>query len=95
MLVINKEGIEALIERLKFNDEIDSCKAELKQMLEIKEVILWRTEARSCCNIPWELQSRLNYEIQLFKKAIEAFEVYDREKAAELLHDIADNLIEE
>jgi hypothetical protein len=95
MLVINKEGIEALIDRLKFADEVEKYKAEIKQMLEIKEALLWRTEARSCCNIPWDLQDRLNWEIKLLQRAVEAIDVGNREKAVEMLQDIVIHLKDE
>jgi hypothetical protein len=92
MLVITKEGVEALKERLSDPSKGNQCKDELRKMLEIKEALLWRTEARSCCNIPWELQGQLDWEIKLLEGASEALEEGDREKALEMLNEYVSDL---
>jgi hypothetical protein len=92
MLLITKEGVEALKERLSDSSEISKCRDELRRMLEIKEALLWRTEARSCCNIPWEVQGQLDSEIKLLEGALEALEEGDRMKAQEMLNEYVTHL---
>ncbi len=92
MLLITKDGVEALKERLKTPSEASQCREELRKMLEIKEALRWRAEARTCCNVPWELQSHLNWEIKLLQEALEALEEEDGERAAAILKDYASHL---
>ena len=95
MLIITRDGVEALRERLKKPAEAGQCREELRKMLEIKEALLWRTEARSCCNVPWELQGQLNSEVRLLGEALEALEAGDGEKASAILEDYASHLEDE
>ena len=92
MLIITREGVEALRERLKNPGEAAECREELRKMLEIKEAMLWRTEARTCCNVPWELQDLLHWEITLLQGALEALEEGDGEIASAVLEDYSSQL---
>ena len=92
MLIITRDGVEALRERLKKPGEAGRCREELRKMLEIKEALLWRTEARTCCNVPWELEGQLDSEIKLLGEALEALEEGAGEKAAAILEDYASHL---
>ena len=92
MLIITKEGVEALRKRLKNSGEAEQCREELQKMLEIKEAMLWRTEARTCCNVPWELQQLLQREITLLQEALEALEKGDGQKASAILEEYTSQL---
>ena len=92
MLTITRDGVEALKERVKNPSEVSQCQEELKKMLEIKAAHLWRAEARTCCNMPWNIQCQLDWEVRLLEGALEALEEGDREKAAAMLGDYASRL---
>ena len=92
MLIITRGGVEALRERLKNHGEAAECREELKRMLEIKEALLWRAEARTCCNIPWDLRGQLDWEIRLLEGALAALEDGHGERASSILEDYASHL---
>jgi len=47
VLIISKEQVKALSDRLRDSNEIDSCIEEVKRMLDIKSTLLWRADAGS------------------------------------------------
>ncbi len=93
MLIITKEGVEALKERMSNPKNIEQCRDELKRMLEIKEALLWRAEdARSRCCIPWQLPARLGWEVQALEKALASLDEGDRKGAMVRLEEYASQL---
>jgi len=93
MLVITKEKVKALKERLRNPSEASQCRGELKKMLEIKETLYWRADAGSCC-VGCSLPARLFWEVQLLEAALRALEEGDGNKAASLLEDFASSQVE-
>lgn len=92
MLIITKEGVQALSERLK-EGKTDQCREELEKMLEIKDALLWRAEAaQCCCCVSWELPAHLAREVQLLEGALAALEEGDTGKAAALLEDYVSDM---
>jgi len=88
MLIITKEGVEALKARLKKPSENSLCREELKKMLEIKETLLWRADAGLCC-VGWSLPAHLSWEVQLLEETLQALEGGNGNKAASLLEEFA------
>ncbi|MFA4837711.1 MAG: hypothetical protein WC749_16800 [Dehalococcoidia bacterium] len=84
MLVISKEQVESLRDRLKNSGELGSCIEEVKRMLEIKSTLLWRADAACGCvgNGP---ANSLYVEVQLIENTLVALEQGDIIKGASLL----------
>lgn len=89
MLIITKESVQALKERLKNPGEIRECKEELEKMLDIKETLLWRAEnaCSSCSGVGWELPASLFGETRILEEALFALEEGDAIKASSILDD--------
>jgi hypothetical protein len=88
MFIITREKIEALKQRLLDPAAAGRCRQELQKVLEIKQALLWRADAGTCCAGP-RLPSRLFAEVQLLEAALQALEAGDNHKAASLLEDFA------
>jgi hypothetical protein len=88
MFIITREKIEALKQRLLDPAEASLCRQELQKVLEIKQALLWRADAGTCCAGPC-LPSCLFAEVQLLEAALQALEAGDSHKAASLLEDFA------
>ncbi len=73
MLIINKNSVRALRDRLAQGHAIDECRAELKHMIEIKQAILWRSE-RSCACVGTSLPGSLAWEVETLEAALSAAE---------------------
>ena len=93
MLIISKEGVQGLKERLSDPARRDECRRELEKMLEIKGTLLWRAEAaRGCCSIGWGLPAQLAGEVQTLEEALVAFDADDLASTASLLDEFIHQL---
>ena len=88
MLLITREKIEILKERLGDLGEASQCLEDVKKMLEIKEALLWRADVGTCCAGPY-LPARLYGEVQLLEATLQALEEGDGTRAALLFEDFA------
>ena len=86
MLIITKESVKELRERLKDPDKVDQCRDEVRKMLEIKGSRLWRAEAGSCCNLQ-PLAAQLAWEVQDLEDLLTAIEKDKTVQAASMLED--------
>lgn len=73
MLIISKDQVRALIEKLNDSSRIDSGIEEVKRMLEIKSALLWRADAGSCC-VGRDLPVRLDGEVRMLENTLHALE---------------------
>ena len=93
MLIITKEGIKALVERMSDPKRIDQCREELKRMVEIKQSHAWRAEdGRSRCYLPWTFVARLDWEARVLEKALAALDDGDRRGAMAMLEEYVSQL---
>ena len=83
-MVITREKVEKLKERIKNPEEVNECRDELKKMLEIKGALLWKAEACSVC-VGWQLPAQLSWEVQTLENTLEALQGGDTAKAVSLL----------
>jgi len=88
VLIITKDSVKVLKERLRSSNEASQCREELKKMLEIKEALLWRADAGSCCAVGCTA-TILSRDVQLLEAALQAFEEGDASKVAWLLEEFA------
>jgi len=73
LIIINKEQVKALIDRLGDSSRIAPCIEEVKRMLEIKSTLLWRADAGSCC-VGRELPLCLDGEVRMLENILHALE---------------------
>lgn len=95
MIVINKDTLESLKERITHRDETGQCLSDLKRMLEIKETLLWRADVSSCACVPREWVEALAWEVRLIEEALDAVDKGDRQKAISILENYAAHLEEQ
>jgi hypothetical protein len=89
MLIISRQQVEKLIEKLNDPAKFDESRAELEKMLEIKSALLWRAAdgIQPCCGTFCEIRTCLDSEVQILQEALEALDKKDTEKASALLRD--------
>jgi len=88
VLLITRDRIDSLRADLARPAQIDRCREELRKMLEIKQALLWRADAGTCCAGPVVANSFFA-EVQLLEKALEALDKGDAGTAASLLEELA------
>lgn len=88
MYVITREGVQALISRLRDPVEAKHCRAELEKLLEIKEVLSWRAEV-ALCSAAQVMSPGLYGEAQTLRAALDAFDKGSYEEAASLLSEFS------
>jgi hypothetical protein len=89
MLIISKQQVEKLIEKLADPAKFDESKAELEKMLEIKSALLWRAAdgIQPCCGTFCEIRTCLDSEVQVLQEALDALNKRDIDKTLSLLKD--------
>jgi len=90
MLMIGREVIESVLaikEKLANPEKKEECLAEIGEMLEMKEVHLWRADCGTCCGNICGLMSQIGAEIEILLDALDAVKRGDTSKAAALLED--------
>jgi hypothetical protein len=93
MLIINRETVEELQERLKEPTERKFCLERLQKMLEIKRVLLWRAEAaESSCSLTRGLSTQFDWEVSLLEKVMQAVEEGESQKASQFLSEYVSRL---
>ena len=86
ILIISKEQVCSLRDRLRDPEKLSSCINEVRKMIEIKSVLSWRANARSgCCGL--ELPMYLFGELQILEKTLRQLELGNISEAISLLKD--------
>jgi len=89
MYVISREGVQALIRKLRDPVEAGHCRSELQKMLEIKEALSFRAEAGPSFPARRLISPRLYEEAQLLQTALDALDKGSYEEAASLVAEFA------
>ena len=88
MLIISKEQVENLIQRLSDPAKFDECRDEVKKMLEIKSALLWRADGmQSCCGSFDKIKVCLSSEVQILEDALDALDKGNIPRASSLLQE--------
>ncbi len=87
MLIITKQNVENLIQRLTAPNELEPCRDEVRRMLEIESELLWWAESGKCCK--WEAKTHFEGRIQLLEDALKALNESNRAQASSLLKEYA------
>jgi hypothetical protein len=87
-MLIDKEDVQRLRDKLQNHREIESCKREIENILENKRALLHPLEvARPSCCLPSEFLTQLYVEIELLRKGLAAIDAGDNAQAAAILDD--------
>ncbi len=87
MIIINKDSVEALIKQLNGTGTLEDVRAEVKNMLEIKQTLLWRADAGTCCGSLENVASFLAREAAILEITLAALEQNDKPGALRLLQE--------
>jgi len=88
VLIISKQQVENLIDKLGDPARFDESRGELEKMLEIKSSLLWRAGGpRSCCGSLEGVRICLDSEVQVLEEALGALDKHDIPRASSLLKD--------
>jgi hypothetical protein len=89
VLIISKQQVENLIDRLNDPARFDESRDELEKMLEIKSALLSRAAdgIQPCCGTFCEIRTCLDSECQVLQEALGALDKNDIHKASSLLRD--------
>jgi hypothetical protein len=86
MLIINKEHVGHIEQKIKASGITEEAIGDAKKMLEIKEVLLWRADSSSCCGVQMRgITVSLESEVDTLKHILSALENNDETNAVRLL----------
>jgi len=92
VLVITKQGIDSLIQRLNNPIELEQCKTEVSQILAIESDLLWWADSGKCCM--QQAGSYLTGGVQILQEILDLLENGDIGQASSLLREYGAQLKE-
>lgn len=89
MLIISRQQVENLIDKLADPARFDESRGEMEKMLEIKSALLSRAAdgIQPCCGTFCEIKTCLDSEVQVLQEALDALNENGIDKASSLLRD--------
>ena len=88
MLIINKDSVSATRQKLADPKKVSQAIQDVKKMLEIKEVLLWRSEGMApCCGSLCNISAHLTREVGILENTLSALENGNTAQADALLHE--------
>ena len=88
MLIINKDSVNATRQKLVDPKKIKQAIKDVKKMLEIKEALLWRSEAMApCCGSLCSISAHLTREVNILENTLSALENGNTAQAANFLQE--------
>ena len=70
--IINAERVKAIRKKLTDPVKTDEACADIKKMLEIKQTLLWRADAGTCCGSLCNIATSLAHEITILENILSA-----------------------
>jgi len=87
LIIINKDTVEALIKKLDDPGRDKDVSADVKNMLEIKQTLLWRADAGTCCGSLESVASFIARETIILENTLAALGRGDKSEAVRLLQE--------
>jgi hypothetical protein len=84
-LIINAETVKAVRQKLAEPAQIQEARADIKKMLEIKQTLLWRADAGTCCGSLCNIATSLSREISILESVLNSLESGEKSKALQEL----------
>lgn len=86
MLIIDKNSVNAIKQKLSSTGRTQEVVDDVKKMLEIKQTLLWRSDAAApCCGSLCRINSQLALEVNILEDTLSALESNKTTEAARLL----------
>ena len=93
MLIISRQQVDNLIQKLADPMKFDESRSEVKKMLEIKSALLWRAEGpETCCGSLCQIKTCLASEVQILEDVLSALDKGNIPQASSLLREYMDYL---
>ena len=74
VLIVDAARIKDTISKLKNPAKLAEARSEVKKMIEIKQTLLWRSDAGTCCGSLANISTSLNRDIASLEKALSAID---------------------
>ena len=88
MLIIDKDSVSATKQKVADPKKIRQAIKDVKKMLEIKEALLWRSEAMApCCGSLCNVSAQLTREVNILENTLSALQNGNTAQAADLLQE--------
>jgi hypothetical protein len=87
MLIVNVDSIKATRQKLADPAKTQEAIADIQKMIEIKQTLLWRADAGTCCGSLCNIASFLAREISVLENALNALGKGDRNEAIRSLEE--------
>ena len=87
MLIINPDTVKATRQKLADPARAQEAIADIKKMIEIKQTLLWRADAGTCCGSLCNIASFLSREISVLENALNALGKNDKAEAIRSLEE--------
>ncbi len=68
--IINAERVKAIRKKLTDAAGAEEARADIKKMLEIKQTLLWRADAGTCCGSLCNIATYLAHEITILENIL-------------------------
>ena len=86
MFIIDKDSVNDIRHKLDDAGKAEDVADDVRKMLDIKQTLLWRSEAMSpCCGSLQEISSYLTFEVTTLENALNALESNNIPQASLLL----------
>jgi hypothetical protein len=89
VLIISRQQVDNLIQKLTDPAKLDECRDEVKKMLEIKSALLWKAEPETCCGSLCRIRTCLTSEVQILEDVLSALDKGNISQASSLLTEYA------
>jgi mannitol/fructose-specific phosphotransferase system IIA component len=87
ILIVNAESVRAARQKLVGGCKRDEVIADIKSMIEIKQTLLWRADAGTCCGSLCNIATSLSREIAIMEKVLNALDKDDNAESVRLLEE--------
>ena len=88
MMIIDKDSVSATKQKLAEPKKIKQAVKDVRKMLEIKEALLWRSEAMApCCGSLCNVSAQLTHEVNILENTLSALQNDNTAQAADLLQE--------
>ena len=90
--IVDANRVNATIQKLKDPVKTKEAIDDIKKMIEIKQLLLWRADAGTCCGSLCNIVSSLSSEISFMEKTLRAINEGDKIDAIRILEEYRQSL---
>ena len=87
MFIVDEDSVKATRQKLDDPDKTQEAISDIEKMLEIKQTLLWRAEAGTCCGSLCSIASFLARETTILESVLASLENNDIPEAIRLLEE--------